>query len=133
MSHYTELQTEMASAKHIAAALRDLGIANVEVHAEPQQLEGFMGQTRTANVIVRRSDFPGSAADIGFARNARGTFDLVFDDMNSGLFPKEWRDELTQRYAYHVTRDTLAQQDFSMVEETRDRDGTIRLTLRRMG
>ena len=44
-----------------------------------------------------------------------------------------WLGRLGQRYAFRVAVDLLAEQSFQTVEEERDRDGTIRLTLRRMG
>jgi hypothetical protein len=37
-----------------------------------------------------------------------------------------------QGYAFHVVKDQLAEQDFSVVEETVERDRTIRLSVRRM-
>lgn len=40
--------------------------------------------------------------------------------------------KLSQRYAYHATRETLAEKGFDLVTEETEKTGAIRLTLRRI-
>ena len=46
MSHYTVMETQLSSAEHLVKALQDLGFENVEVHAKPQPLVGWLGDSR---------------------------------------------------------------------------------------
>ena len=134
MSHFTTIATQIVSAKHLVLALNDLGFAEVEIHATPQRLIGYLGDTRAnkAHVIVRKKHFGLLSNDIGFVQNAKGTFDAIFSDYDRNTYDRAWLQKLTQRYAYHVSRDMLAQQRFSLVEEKTEKNGTIRLTVRRM-
>jgi hypothetical protein len=134
MSHYTVIETQFASAEHLVEALRDMGFAEVELHAEPQPLVGWMGDRREtlANVIVRRKHVGACSNDIGFLQTPSGYFEAQISDFDQVRFGPAWMRGLTQRYAYHVATDMLAAQDFETVQESREQDGTIRLTLRRM-
>jgi hypothetical protein len=134
MSHYSVIDTQIASGEHLVKALRDMGFAEVEVHATPQPLVGWMGDPRTtlAHVIVRKKHVGPCSNDIGFLQTPSGYFKAQISDFDDGLFGKAWLRALTQRYAYHVATDMLAARGFDKVEETRDRDGTLRMTVRRM-
>lgn len=134
MSHFTTIATQIVSAKHLVQALNDLGFAEVEVHAQPQPLVGYQGDARVnkAHVIIRKKHIGLLSNDIGFAQNAKGTFDALISDFDRNDYDHKWLQKLTQRYAYHASRDLLSQQNFSLVEEKQEKDGTIRLTVRRM-
>jgi hypothetical protein len=135
MSHYTVMETQLSSAEHLVKALNDLGFENVEVHAEPQRLVGWLGDDRTnrAHVIVRKREIGFVSNDIGFLQTPSGYFKAQISDFDRLKFDEEWLRALTQRYAYHVAKDMLAEQDFEAIEESRETDGTIHLTVRRMG
>jgi len=134
MSHYSVIETQIASGAHLVRALRDMGFHEVEVHAQPQKLMGWMGDARVtqANIIVRRKHVGPCSNDIGFLQTPSGYFKAQISDFDSVLFGRRWLQALTQRYAYHVASDMLAEQGFDTVEEQRDRDGTLRMTVRRM-
>jgi hypothetical protein len=134
MSHYTTLATAIVSAEHLVAALHDLGFDEVERHDTPQPLVGWLGDTRgnKAEVIIRRRHVGIASNDIGFARTGDGRFEALISDFDRARHGPEWLGRLTQRYAYRVARDTLAAQDFDLVEESMDEDRTIRMTVRRM-
>lgn len=133
MSHFTKVATQMVSRPHLVQALADLGLAQVEVYDQPQALHGWQGQHAAANVIVRRSSLRGATADLGFVRDERGQYVAIIEGMDRRTFDDAWLGRLGQRYAYRVAVDLLAEQDFTAVGEERDHDGTIRLTLRRLG
>lgn len=134
MSHFTTVATRIVSADHLVRALADLGFVDVEVHAQAQPLIGWIGDPRTtkAHVIVRKRHLDFGSNDLGFFQNAQGTFDALISDFDRAKYDDRWLNQLTQRYAYHVACDLLEQQRFSKVEERREKDGSIRLTLRRM-
>jgi hypothetical protein len=133
MSHFTKVATQMVSRPHLVKALADLGLDAVEVYDEPQPLRGWEGQRALANVIVRKASLRGATADLGFARDESGQYVAIIEGMDRRKLDNAWLGRLGQRYAYRVAVDLLAEQSFQAVEEERDRDGTIRLTLRRMG
>lgn len=134
MSHFTQIDTQIASAEHLVMALKDLGFDRVEVHRRPQSLEGWVGEMldHKAHVIVRLHDFGMQQGDLGFRQMKNGYFKLMVPDAARERFGQAWMRTLTQRYAYHVACDMLEKQDFHTVEETREQDGTIRMTVRRM-
>lgn len=134
MSHFTTVKTRLVSSKHLVRALRDMGYDEIEVHQEPQVLRNWMGGTtdRRAQVILRKGTLGKLSNDIGFLQNDEGTLDFIGDEAGLGQALQPWVEKLNQRYAYHVTKDLLAQQDFSLVEEEEDVDGAIHITLRRM-
>jgi hypothetical protein len=133
MSHFTTLKTQIADVKALRAALADLGFKVVEVHDQAQHLHGFRGDERpqTAEVIVRRRHLGWLSNDLGFKRNAGGTFDAIISDFDRRKYSQEWLDRLTQRYAYHAARAKLEEQGFVLTSEEQ-KDGKIHLVLRRM-
>jgi len=104
------------------------------VHEQPQPLRGWLGGDRgtRAHVIVRRRSIGLGSNDIGFLQTGNGYFQAQVSDFDHTLFGKRWMNALTQRYAYHVAADLMAEQGFEAVDEAHESDGTIRLTLRRM-
>lgn len=134
MSHFTTLKTQITDLKALQAALADVGFPEVEVHTTAEHLHGYRGDVRpqTAEVIVRRQHLGWLSNDLGFKRNAGGTFDAVISDYDRPKYSEEWLQRLTQRYAYHVARARLEEQGFALVAEENAKDGRIYLTLRRM-
>lgn len=134
MSHHTTLETRLVSTQYLVLALNDMGLTEVEVHDEAQPLAGWggAGNSLPAHVIVRREHLDGASNDLGFYKNADGTFDALVYQSDQAAYGVAWLGRLTQRYAYRVARDLLAEQDFSLVEEEADEHGTVHLTLRRM-
>jgi hypothetical protein len=130
MSHYTTVRTQLVSKPHLLAALKALGFLQVEVHASPQTLRGWESN-RTAEIILRREHLSCSA-DVGFARNATGTYDLVVAENDTHQFGNPWLARLSQTYAYGVAKQMLKEQQFEVVEEKRLADQTIRISVRRM-
>ena len=132
MSHFTTLQTQLADVKALHAALADLGFKEVEVYDKAQPLHGYRGDERaqTAEVIVRRQHVGPLSNDLGFKRNAGGTFDALISEYDRAKYSQEWLDRLTQRYAYHAARAKLEEQGFALVSEEQ-KDGRIHLVLRR--
>ena len=133
MSHYTTLQTAFVSAEHLVQALEDLGFDDVEVHEQAQTLVGWLGDAREnkAEVIIRRKHLTAGSNDIGFARRADGPFEALISDFDRPRFNGQWLGRLSQRYAYRVARDMLAEQGFNLVEESIGADNKIHLCVRR--
>lgn len=133
MSHYSKIETRLTSAPHLLKALKDMGFSQVEYHDSPVNLVGFEGSRRedTAEIVIRKTYVGSASNDIGFKRSADGSFAAIISDFDSRHYDGFWLNRLSQRYSYHVTRDTLEQKGFDLIEEEQQ-SGEIRLTLRRM-
>ena len=134
MSHFTTLQTQFVDVDSLIKALSDLGFEDVEVHETAQHLNGWRGDQRqqTAEVIIRREHIGSASNDIGFKQNEDGTFEALISEFDRKKYSTEWLNRLTQRYAYHVAREKLKQQGFDLVNEEKDENGRIHMTLRRL-
>ncbi|MCT7982637.1 DUF1257 domain-containing protein [Laspinema sp. A4] len=131
MSHFTSIRTEICQIEYLTQALADLGFNSVEVHEFPNPLYGFEGDIReeSAEVIVRRKFISSRSNDIGFKRQADGTFIAVISDYDSQKYSGEWVKALTQRYAYHTLIKTAPEKGFTVEEEEVLEDGTIRVII----
>lgn len=133
MSHFTTLATQLTDSEALCAALVDVGYRDVEVHDEAQPLYGWRGDQRRdrAHVIVRRKHIGPASNDLGFLQQPDGRYLAVISEYDSSAHDQAWLGRVTARHAYHVASRTLAAQGFDLVEETADRDGTVRMVLRR--
>lgn len=134
MSHFTKLRTRITDADGLVKALADAGFKDVEAHETAQHLYGYQGDARpqTAEVIVRRKYVGQASNDIGFKRQADGTFEAIISEYDRRKYSQAWLDQLTQRYAYHVARAKLAEQGFDLVSEEAREGERIHLVLRRV-
>jgi Protein of unknown function (DUF1257) len=133
MSHFTSIKTQIKQVEPLLQALADLGFQAVEVHETAQPLFGFRGDVRsqTAEVIIRRQYVGAASNDIGFKRQADGTFEAIISDYDRQVYAPQWLNQLTQRYGYHLLKATVPQQGFTVEEEEVLADGTIRLVVGR--
>lgn len=133
MSHFTTLRTRITDRDALVAALADVGYPDVEVHDQAQPLYGFQGDRRAqrAHVIVRRQHVGAASNDLGFEQQADGHFTAVISEFDRHRHDEKWLRRVTARHAYHATTATLTSQGFDLVDERSERDGTVRLVLRR--
>jgi len=126
MSHFTTIKTQIVNKIYLKKALDDLQMHYQEGNVE---IRGYGGQKTRVEIRVPTSN---PQYDLGF-RKQKETYELVADwwgikDINQ----QEFVQRLSQRYAYHVAKEQLEQQDFTVVEEEVLEDQTIHLTVRRM-
>jgi hypothetical protein len=134
MSHFTTIKTQLRDTDALLAALKDLGFHQVECYATPQVLIGYEGDRRSesAEVIIRRRFISPLSNDIGFARQADGSFHAIISeyDQRHG-YDQTWLDRLVQRYGYHHLKVTADREGFTIEAEETLEDGTIRLVVGR--
>lgn len=122
MSKFVKVQTELREARFLKQALDDLQLSWRENVTWQHR---FSKQQRTNAIVV-----DARMAPIGFAPNADGAFELLYDDMQ-----KKAVDALVgkvrQRYAYHKVLDEAQKAGFELVEERTGTDEVVRLTVRR--
>jgi hypothetical protein len=133
MSHFTTMTTQITDAEALRTALADVGYHTVELHDEAQPLFGYRGDERAdrAHVIVRREHIGRASNDLGFLHQDDGRYLAVISAYDRTRHDEQWVGRVTARHAYHLTARTLAEQGFDLTEETTERDGTVRMVLRR--
>ena len=92
MSKYNRQKSTYNDRDCLVAALNEQGYTEVEVHEEAVNLIGYHGDTRPekANVIVRRKHIGTAANDLGFVKEADGTFSTIVSDYDSHKHGVEW-------------------------------------------
>lgn len=134
MSHYTRVRTKLSDATLLAAALKEVGYAAAEVHDEPQQLYGYRGDARPerAEVIVRRKHVGSASNDIGFARQADGSFEAIISSYDRQRHGQQWLGQLTQAYGHVAALQYASDHGYEVLTDKPEQNGTRRLTLRRL-
>ena len=97
MSHFSTLRTKITDSAILTNSLRDLGIS-VQTNAD---VRGYNGQQVRADIVA----VPEGDYDLGWSRNADGSFDLIADLW--GVAKKHNQTELinsiNQKYAVNKT------------------------------
>lgn len=125
MSHFSQIKTQIRNLSSLQAALTDLGI---DWKSGPQEVRGYRGETRTAEVAIEQNNGYG----IGFSWNG-SEYELVADLQywQQSVPVNLFLNRLTQRYAYHTVVTETAQKGFQVAEQQQNQDGSIRLVLQR--
>ena len=135
MSHFTRVRTALRDPALLARALTAVGLAETEVHEVPQVLYGYQGDARPerAEVIVRRAQIGAMSNDIGFRRTDDGTFEAIVSAFDRGNYGEPWLQRLTQEYGRAATLQYAEHNGFEVASQERETDGSLHLTLRRVG
>lgn len=118
MSEYAATKTEYKDKDCLIKALNAQGYNTIEDHEVPQQLIDYRGNpTRyldkngdKANIIVRRKYVGGAANDLGFLKQADGTYSAIVSEYDSGKHNKQWFEGLKKNYAEARHMKTAKQQ-----------------------
>lgn len=126
MSHYASVKTTFKDQASLVAALTEIfGAEAVKVHATPVKIRGWYDEQEAkgeaCNIVVSR-DVTKLHADIGFTRNADGTFAQHIDNMEDDAVEK-----LPQRYARAVAIKQAKLSGWTVKEETVG--GIVKLSL----
>lgn len=125
MSHFSQIKTQIRDLSSLQSALTDVG---VEWKPGPQEVRGYRGQTRRAEVAIEQDN----GYDIGFSWNGQ-EYELVADLQywKQPLTVEGFLNRVTQRYAYHTVIKETGRQGFQVAEQQQNQDGSIRLVLQR--
>ena len=131
MSKYATLEAQYKDRECLIAALAEMGYKTVEVQDEAVNLYGYHGDLRPekANVIVRRQYIGCAANDIGFIKNADGTYSAIISEYDSGHYNQAWNTELTMWYNYEKSKDEVTAHGMTYTE-TQTEDGRMQLKCR---
>lgn len=125
MSHFSNIKTKIRNLKNLKAALSDVGI---DWKPGPSNVRGYQGQTHKADVVVEQNN----NYDIGFSWNGN-EYELVADLQywQQPLTVEGFLSQVTQRYAYHTVVNEASNQGFTVSEQEKNQDGSIRLVVQR--
>ena len=100
MSKYNRQKSTYNDRDCLVEALHEMGYADVEIHDDAVNLIGYHADTRPekANVIVRRKHIGTAANDLGFVKEADGTFSCIVSDYDSHKHGAEWMTGLKKAY-----------------------------------
>lgn len=131
MSHFTKCELKMTNLTAIKRALDDLGHAYAM--AEENQsvtVRGWRGQTLNATMSIDMGKY-----DIGVVSGGDGTYDITADwwgvETTKGITEQEFRDKLSQRYAYYNVLQACEEKGYTLEEEVNEEDGSIQLVVRK--
>ena len=126
MSHYTECKTSFKSKTMLVKALIEVGFREnqIELHEEAVNLYGYQGDMRKqkANVVIRRQNVGTASNDIGFARQADGTYKAMISEYDQHTYGKAWINKLKCAYTKHLSISQLKAKG-CMVTEQKNQQG----------
>lgn len=99
MPRYRLIPTGIPTSSDLRATLTSMGLRNVEAHATPTPLDDWIGRPTDvmADVIIRRDSIGASSDDMGFVRNASGTYDALVSEIHLFRFDRKWFEDLAKR------------------------------------
>ncbi|MEM4250936.1 MAG: DUF1257 domain-containing protein [Candidatus Bathyarchaeia archaeon] len=126
MSHYLNLQTNITDQEALVRALVRLGGVRtswtrdrVESYNTAESLFGYKGDRRPqrAHVIIRRRHVGPAANDIGFERQADGTFHAHISEFDTSQgYNRDWLNKLTAYYGVEKAKMELDAKGLKYVE-----------------
>ena len=130
MSHYSRVKTQFHNREALIACLKNLGYS-VETDAVIKSHHG----EHTVDIAVREAKGYG----VGFVKSPDGTYDMVADWWGvAGADERKMSQELAlqaetiqKEYAKKIVLEQTALDGFEIVSQTEERDGTIRIVVRR--
>jgi len=125
MSHFSTIKTQITDAEILIKSLQDLGFT-VQTSA---QVRGHNGLRLQADVVAV---LPGHY-DLGWTKNADGTFDLVADlwGVAKQHNQQQLLDSINQKYAVNKTIAEIQRLGYNLAKHTVQADGTIKLIVQR--
>ena len=125
MSHFSNIKTKIRNLNSLKAALKDL---NLDWKDDSVSVRGYRGQTHQAQVAIEQDN----GYDFGFCWNGN-EYELVADLQywQQPLTVEGFLRQVTQRYAYHAVVQETANQGFTISEQAKNEDGSIRLVVQR--
>ena len=110
MSHFTNVQVQIKSAKDIMECLTEMGYQVINV----QTVNGYGNTKEMVEFAVKTEGY-----DIGFRRNAEGVFDIVADWWGvKGVTEREFISNLCVAYAEKKVRSFAQHKGFRLIEES---------------
>jgi hypothetical protein len=104
----------------------------IECHKNPVNLYGYKGDKREqkANIIIRRNHVGNASNDIGFIKNADGTYSAIISEYDTGRFNARWRGDLQTHYNFEKSKKEFMLDKTKTVTEETNKNGESCLRVR---
>lgn len=129
MSHFSRVKTAFRDSSVLAQCLEEMGY-QVECGGS---VRGYHGVQQVDLAVAGRDGF-----GVGFVQNADGCYDLLADSWgvkgaDRKVLERLRRDypRLQQEYARRMVHEQAVREGYTMVEEVKQEDGSIRIVVRR--
>lgn len=125
MSHYSTIKTQIKSTKHLVTALCQMGVEknHIKVDENGTTCRGFGNQERKAHIVVDKAARIAQFGEVGFERQADGTFTMHSDGIKRGF-----QDNLEAEYTRAVTLEQ-ARMNGWMVQQNEWKNGELHVKL----
>lgn len=128
MSHLSTIRTVLTDLRWLKLALADLDCTFGEGGTVKRNHEKFAVQLK----LNSSAKLP-VAGELGFTASESGEIECVADWHGSaGVVNHPFLQAVTQRYAYHVVKEKLAEQGFLVDQESMEAGKEIHLVMRRV-
>ena len=129
MSAYSQMQTQITDADILKECLKEKGYGNVEHHQTAQQLVGYHGDNRkqTAEIIIRRKHISSASNDIGFKKQADGTYGAIISDYDKIKHTDHWMTDLKKMYAEKKTMKQAKISGLKLISKKVSTNGSCKL------
>ena len=125
MSHFTNVQVQIKSAKDIMECLTEMGYQLINVNT----VTGYGKTKEMVDFAVKTQGY-----DIGFRRNNEGVFEIVADWWGvKGVTEKEFVSKLCVAYAEKKVRKFAQRRGFRLIEESAESGKQFLLVRRSYG
>ena len=124
MSHIARIKSKMVEQEYVLRGLDDL---NYRYDVGDLSIGGVLMGRQRVDIKVKF----GLLRRVGLRKQGSAFEALADSDLISRSRLTKFIEQLTQRYAYHAVRDRLDKQGFNLITEENQKDGQIRLVLRR--
>lgn len=132
MSLFRQQSTIINDAACLVDTLEKQGYKNVESHETPQKLLGspIKGGDDSAEVIVRKSSNPTLYGDLGFKKQADGSYAMctrMFVESKNGKFltPERWTSSFIKEYGVNKAKKIAKKNGWALVKTKSTEGKTI--------
>jgi len=138
MSHYSEVKTSIKDLECLVKALITMGFKkeHVDLLSEKEQLRGYTGDSREQRADVRikgsgwgrgQNHVGGASNDLGWEKQANGTYAMHVSDYDSHRYGKTWQDKMEAQYSSEVIKKKARQCGYHLAETYDKTSGEITL------
>lgn len=131
MSEFNVVNVQFKDGDCLVESLQELGY-KCEVHESGAHLKGYMGDQRqqVANIIIRKEHIGRASNDLGFAKKADGTYDMIISEYDmAAKHGKVFTETLKQIYGKNMALRTTKRLGLSTMSVKTDEQGKIRIRL----
>lgn len=132
MSHYSEINIEINDEDCLVQALEELGFkGKVERHIMATGLFGYRGDMRAqkAHVIIRKANVGHASNDIGFEKQADGTYKAWISEYDAHKYNTKWLNKLKQGYSIAKIKKEVLKKGKRITHTMTQENGKIKVVI----